>query len=103
MERILFDHIGTQLQQNGTALVVRARKEVIAAAGACNPQQYLTVRYRRHEIVASFWHHINNLYVGENLQDHMVCSIGFEAKDHLNTLDHLARQDPKVIEAAMGE
>lgn len=64
--------------------MVRARKEVIAAAGACNHQQYLTVRYRRHEIVASFWHHINNPYVGENLQDHTVCSIGFEAKDHLS-------------------
>ena len=46
---------------------------------------------------------IDNSHVGENLQDHVVCSIGYEAKDSVPTLDDLIRQDPKSIEAAMGE
>ncbi|KAI3343783.1 hypothetical protein F4824DRAFT_507547 [Ustulina deusta] len=39
--------------------------------------------------------------VGENLQDHLVCDIPFAAEDKMETLDALARQEPKAVEEAM--
>lgn len=46
---------------------------------------------------------IDNPHIEENPQDHFVCSIGFEAIAHVSTLDDLIQQDPKALEAAMGE
>ena len=113
VEKILFDHkgsklcaTGVQFQQHGTTQIAKARKEVIVAAGSLQSPKILELSgigakelLQSHSIDIR----IDNPYVGENLQDHIVCSIGFEAKDHIRTLDDLVRQDPKAIELAMGE
>jgi choline dehydrogenase-like flavoprotein len=39
--------------------------------------------------------------VGQNLQDHIVCNIAFEAMDNIDTLDALIRQEPQVLGQAM--
>lgn len=97
---------GIQFQQNGKLVTVKTRKEVILAAGSLQSPKMLEISgvgsaklLRSHNIDVQ----IDNPHVGENLQDHIVCSIGFEAKDDVNTLDDLIRQDPKAIETAMRE
>lgn len=97
---------GAQFQTNGDVVTVKARKEVILAAGSFQSPKILEISdigaaelLRSHKIDIN----IDNPYVGENLQDHFVCGIGFEAEDHVTTLDDLIRQDPKAIEAAMAE
>ena len=113
VDRILFKKTetklcatGVQFQRNGHIVTVKARKEVILAAGSFQSPKLLEISgigaaelLRSHGIDVK----IDNPYVGENLQDHMVCGIGFETEDYVNTLDDLIRQDPKAIEAAMGE
>lgn len=113
VQRILIDEIecghraaGIQFQQDGQTVSTKARKEVVLAAGAFQSPKVLELSgignakiLQAHGIPV----HIDNPYVGENLQDHIVCSMGFEVKDEVNTLDDLVRQDPKAIEAAMGE
>ena len=97
---------GVQFQRNGDIVTVKARKEVILAAGCFQSPKILETSgigaaelLRSHKIDIK----IDNPYVGENLQDHLVCGIGFEAEDRVTTLDDLLRQDPKAIEAAMAE
>lgn len=113
VEKILFDRkgaklctSGVQFQQKGTTMTAKVRKEVIVAAGSLQSPKILELSgigaktlLLSHDIEVL----LNNQYVGENLQDHIVSSIGFEANDHIKTLDDLVRQDPKAIESAMGE
>ncbi|MCJ1264745.1 hypothetical protein MMC22_004620 [Lobaria immixta] len=113
VEKILFANgepkiraSGIQFQQNGEKVVVKARKEVILAAGSLQSPKMLEISgvgsadlLRSHDIDVQ----INNPHVGENLQDHLWCSIGFEAKDHVDTSDDLVRRDPKALETAMRE
>ena len=97
---------GVQYLQDGKTVLAKARKEVILAAGALNSPKMLeqsgvgnATLLRAHGVDVL----VDNPRVGENLQDHIVCSIGYEAADEVNTLDDLVRQDPKAVEAAMGE
>jgi choline dehydrogenase-like flavoprotein len=97
---------GVQYLSNGKLLTVSARREIILAAGSIQSPKVLefsgigdATLLQAHGIEVN----IDNPFVGENLQDHFVCGIGFEAQDHVPTLDDLVRQDPKAIEGAMGE
>ena len=98
--------IGVELERNGSVVTLGARKEVILAAGALQSPKILHLSgtgpehlLQSHGIDVR----ISNSYVGKNLQDHIVCSIGFEANDSIPTMDGLMRQDPKAIAAAMDE
>ena len=84
--------------------VVYASKEVILAAGAFQSPQLLELSgigpkglLQTHGIELF----IDNKYVGENLQDHPVVGLSFEAADHILTGDVL--RDPRVMEAAIAE
>ncbi|KAM0477851.1 hypothetical protein ACHAPX_005617 [Trichoderma viride] len=44
---------------------------------------------------------IDNPNVGENLQNHPLCGLSFQALDSEETMDGLARQDPTALQAAM--
>ncbi|KAM0254292.1 hypothetical protein ACHAQJ_006932 [Trichoderma viride] len=44
---------------------------------------------------------IDNPNVGENLQNHPMCGLSFQALDSEKTMDALARQDPTALQAAM--
>ncbi|KAI5927097.1 GMC oxidoreductase [Camillea tinctor] len=111
--KILFDstddHItatGVQYKYNGEARSVKPGKEVILAAGALQSPKILELSGVGNPILLAD----NNIdvvvnlpSVGENLHDHAVCSIGFSAVNHLDTLDALIRQEPEALARAMGE
>ena len=111
VEKILFDKSnpaevlaeGVQYTKAGETKVVRARKEVVLAAGAINSPKVLELsgigdagllEKLGIDVV------INNPNVGENLQDHVMCILSFEAKDGIKTLDPVARQEPEAVAAA---
>ena len=96
---------GVQYTHGGQTKVATAAKEVILCAGALQSPKLLELSgvgnadiLRRHGIQV-----VRDLPgVGENLQDHIVCDISFAAEgDDMDTLDALARQEPKAIEEAM--
>ncbi|KAI0476295.1 aryl-alcohol dehydrogenase [Xylariaceae sp. FL0804] len=81
-----------------------AGKEVIVAAGTLQSPKLLELsgvgdarRLKKYgiDVVADL------PGVGENLQDHIVCGITFEAKDDIETLDGLLRQEPEEVSKAM--
>ena len=83
---------------------IKARKEVILAAGAFNSPKLLELSgigeknlLESHGIEVI----VDNAYVGENLQDHLMSGISFEVKDGIPTLDELSRQNPDALQAAM--
>ncbi|RYP76717.1 hypothetical protein DL769_003548 [Monosporascus sp. CRB-8-3] len=109
VEKLLFkEHstevIGVQYCYKTETKTVTAHKEVIVAAGALQSPKLLELSgignadlLDRHNIKV-----IKNLPgVGENLQDHLVCDLVFDAVDDLETLDAL--QDPRALEKAMHE
>lgn len=80
-----------------------ARKEVILAAGACQSPKLLELSgivdaaiLERYSIPVV----IDLLHVGENLQDHLVCEMGFEAMDTTQTKDGLVRGEPEALQKA---
>lgn len=107
VEKILFDNnesklraIGVQFQQNGDPTIVNARKEVIFAADSLNPRKYLSFLV---SMPQSCFVHVKLMCVStthtlETIFRIMscVCS-GSEVKDHVCTLDDLARKDPRAI------
>jgi choline dehydrogenase-like flavoprotein len=113
VEKILFDQAsneliatGIQYQQDGATKIAKARKEVILAAGSLQSPKMLELSgignsklLNSHGIEVF----IDNPNVGENLQDHLLCYISFEAKDSIKTLDDLIRRDPKVLDDATKE
>jgi choline dehydrogenase-like flavoprotein len=113
VHRILIDEAdgerraaGIEMQQEGRMASVKARKEVILAAGALQSPKVLELSgIGDAMLLRSYGVHVQveNRHVGENLQDHMVCGISFEARDDVPTLDDLVRQDPQAIQAAMEE
>lgn len=95
---------GVCFTRAGESHTVRARKEVILAAGAFQSPKLLELSgigaaniLRNYDIPVA----IDNPGVGENLQDHLMVGISFEVKDGVETLDDLARQDPRASEAAL--
>lgn len=113
VEKIIFDKkegklraSGVLFQRKGVIYSAKARLEVILACGSIQSPQVLELSGIGHASLLSS-HGVNvlidNPHVGENLQDHVVCCIGFEAEDNVRTLDDLVRQDLKAIEAAMRE
>ncbi|WP_018180720.1 GMC family oxidoreductase [Jongsikchunia kroppenstedtii] len=81
--KVLFDGrraVGVQYLKDGVTQTVMARKEVILSGGALNTPQLLMLsgigdqeQLRRHGI--DVMHHLPE--VGRNLQDHLVCLLGY--------------------------
>lgn len=111
VEQILLDNErgcavanGVVVTKDGERQVFTPRKEVILAAGTLNSPKILELSgIGSTDLLQSLGIDIviENPNVGENLQDHPMTGISFEAKDRVKTLDGLIRQDPKAIEAAM--
>ncbi|KAI0433464.1 aryl-alcohol dehydrogenase [Xylaria sp. FL1042] len=96
--------VGVQYKYNGAIETVTAAKEVIVAAGALQSPKVLELSGVGNAALLSE-HGIPVIEdlpgVGENLQDHIVCDISYQAVDDLETLDSLVRQEPEAIGAAM--
>ncbi|MCJ1466424.1 hypothetical protein MMC07_005043 [Pseudocyphellaria aurata] len=89
---------------SGKQNVVYASEEIILAAGVFQSPQILELSgigpkdlLEAHGIDLV----IDNKHVGENLQDHPLVGLSFEAADHIATGDIL--RDPMVFEAAIAE
>lgn len=95
---------GVEFSLHGQAQTVRADKGVILAAGAFQSPQILELSgigsralLERYNIETV----IDNQFVGENLQDHPVVTLSFEAADDTPTGDVL--RDPQIFAAAIEE
>lgn len=113
VEKIVFDGAGNDFvtatgvlytTASGQCSVVHASEEVILAAGAFQSPQLLELSgigpkglLQTHGIDLV----IDNEYVGENLQDHPLVGLSFEAADNVLTGDIL--RDPKEFEGAIAE
>ncbi|ETS74689.1 hypothetical protein PFICI_13173 [Pestalotiopsis fici W106-1] len=111
-EKILFDTsnktvaTGVQLTKDGETKIVNARKEVIVTAGTINSPKLLELSGVGHAALlksVGIDVVIDNPNVGENLQNHPMCTFNFEVRDEegFDTIDKLARQDGGAIAAAM--
>ncbi|KAI9148432.1 GMC oxidoreductase family protein [Paramyrothecium foliicola] len=113
VERILFETlddipfaVGVQYRHNDRISQVLCTKEVILAAGVMQSPKLLELSgigdaklLNRYSIDL-----VQDLPgVGENLQDHLLASIDYEAVEELDTLDALVRQEPEAIGQAMQE
>ncbi|KAI2601841.1 hypothetical protein GGR54DRAFT_580288 [Hypoxylon sp. NC1633] len=97
---------GIQFTKDGKTEVVQARKEVIISAGTINSPRILELsgigdaallQSLGVEVV------VDNPHVGENLQNHPICSLTFQVPQQggFETIDNLVRQDPDTLAAAM--
>ena len=101
-----FTATGVQFVQKGERQNVKARAEVVLAAGALQSPKILELSgIGGTELLRPLGieSHIDNPFVGENLQDHLLTGISFEVKDEIETLDALLRQEPDAIQSAMVE
>ncbi|GAW11900.1 hypothetical protein ANO14919_012530 [Xylariales sp. No.14919] len=97
---------GVRYHHDSEAKSATANKEVIISAGVFNSPKILELSgigdanlLKTHEIPV-----VEALPgVGENLQDHLVCSMSFATIDDLKTLDPLMRQEPDAIAQALGD
>ncbi|KAJ5731949.1 glucose-methanol-choline oxidoreductase-like protein [Penicillium malachiteum] len=97
---------GVQYALNGELITAKARLEVIVAAGVYNSPKLLELSgIGSSEILKKFDIPVlvDNPNVGENLQDHPLAGVSFEAQDFLNTKDDMMRGVPEAIGAAMAE
>ncbi|KAI0836304.1 putative GMC oxidoreductase [Hypoxylon sp. FL0890] len=109
VEKVLFQEqsttaTGVQYVSEGKTQTAIARKEVILAAGALQTPKLLELSgIGSGEILnrsgIEVVKHLEG--VGENLQDHLMCDLVFEAVDDLETLDVL--HDPEGVGKAMRE
>ncbi|KAL7944153.1 alcohol oxidase [Trichoderma barbatum] len=79
-------------------------KEVILTAGTINSPKILELSgVGDSKLLAKLGIDvvIDNPNVGENLQNHPMCGLSFEALDDAKTIDGLSRQDPAALQAAM--
>ncbi|EEY18875.1 choline dehydrogenase [Verticillium alfalfae VaMs.102] len=112
VEKITFDTsqqgqvvaTGVRYNKDGEIHHVKANNEVILAAGAVNSPKILELsgvgdpqRLRSLGIESI----VDNIHVGENLQNHIMCGMSFEVLEGLATMDPLARQDEASVAAAM--
>jgi choline dehydrogenase-like flavoprotein len=103
---VLIRATSVQYVKDGEFKTVAAAKEVVIAAGAFQSPKVLELSgIGDAQLLAN--HGIGVVQdlpgVGENLNDHLVSSIGYQARDDLETLDALARQEPEAIGQAMQE
>lgn len=113
-DRVLFDNAdggapiatGVQVTRDGATTRVTARKEVILTAGVINSPKLLELSgvgdaKRLQELGIDVV--VDSPNVGENLQNHPMCTLSFEIQDKpgFDTLDKLIRQDASAIGAAM--
>ena len=96
---------GVKFTREEKEVVVRARKEVIVAAGAFQSPKLLELSgIGSADLLGSLGIDtiVDNPGVGENLQDHLMTGFSFEVKDGVKTIDDLARNDHAAMQAAMG-
>jgi choline dehydrogenase-like flavoprotein len=87
----------------GDTKTLQAKREVILSAGALNSPKILELSGIGDPDVlkaAGVPLLVENKYVGTNLQDHVLCSISFEAIDGFPTCDDLLRGDAEAITIA---
>ncbi|KND86232.1 Versicolorin B synthase [Tolypocladium ophioglossoides CBS 100239] len=92
-----------QYTKGGETKTVAARKDIVLAAGAINSPRLLELSgVGGAELLKKLGVEVivDNPNVGENLQNHVMCCLSFEAREGLQTMDALARQDPAAITAA---
>lgn len=96
----------TYTDTKGETKTVKATKEVILSAGAINSPKILELsgvggspllKSLGIDVV------IENPHVGENLQNHIICGMSFQANDDAQTLDSLARQVPEALAKAQAQ
>ncbi len=95
---------GVQFIHKGERRTVKARKEVILAAGVFQSPKLLELSGIGAKSVLELCDisvRINNPFVGENLQDHILTGVSFELKEGVHTADDLLRQNSEAIQAAM--
>ncbi|KAF5873729.1 putative glucose-methanol-choline oxidoreductase protein [Botrytis fragariae] len=92
--------------KDDSSQTITARKEVIICAGAINSPRILELSgigdadlLQRLGINVV----IDNPHVGENLQNHLFTGLTFEARDDVETVDAIFRQQPDAVAAAMQE
>lgn len=96
---------GVKFTREEKEVVVRARKEVVVAAGAFQSPKLLELSgIGSAGFLGSLGIDtiVDNPGVGENLQDHLMTGFSFEVRDGVKTIDDLARHDPAALQAAMG-
>jgi choline dehydrogenase-like flavoprotein len=89
--------------KSGEKFTIKAKKEVILSAGVVQSPQLLEISgigseklLRQHKIDVV----IDNPNVGENLQDHAMIGMSFEAADGVQTAEAMLR-DPKIFESLL--
>lgn len=96
--------IGVKAVINGQTHIIKARKEVIISSGAFNTPKLLELSGIGNQNILEelgIQVMIHNPNVGENLQDHLMSGISFEAVDGVITGDPILRQEPEAVQAAM--
>ncbi|OOQ82347.1 glucose dehydrogenase [Penicillium brasilianum] len=95
---------GVEAMIQGELHQIIAKREVIVSAGALNTPKLLELSgignasiLRQFNIPVV----VDNLNVGENLQDHLMTGISFEVAEGIHTGDPLLRQEPTALQAAM--
>ena len=108
MERIILNESdltvrGVQYVHEAKTHVAHVKREVVLAAGVLQSPKILELSgigsadlLRSHNISV----YVNNPFVGENLQDHLMTEISFEVVDGFRTVDGLMRGEPEVVQAA---
>lgn len=89
-------------KDNGAEYQVQATREVILAAGAFQSPKLLELSGIGNKLVLEKYGiptRVENKNVGENLQDHLMTGISFEAADGVMTGDCLLRQEPEFVNA----
>lgn len=91
-----------------TTQILKARKEVVLAAGALNSSRILELSgigcaKRLQEFGIDVF--VDNVHVGENLQNHVVTGVSFEVKEDSNlpSRDGFNRQEPEAVQAALAQ
>lgn len=90
--------------KEGSAQSVAVRKEAIISAGAINSPRLLELSgVGGAELLQRLGVDVvvDNSHVGENLQNHPLTGLSFEARDDVDTIDAFFRQEPDAVAAAM--
>lgn len=112
-EKIEFDNtgqvpraIGVTVRKDGELLTLKAKKEVILAAGVFGSPKLLELSgiggqqlLERLDVKVL----VDNPNVGENLQDHPNAAVSFEVAEGVPTMDGISRQEPEAVGAAFQE